>query len=546
MSPLDEKLISLEAGTSGRPDVDAVFRPVHSLKGNAAFFGLNAVKRLAHGIENVLDELRSGRIEAGAEIISVLLDGFDALRTMLSNVRDNQDETHEIAQTSSLHYRLEKALRKTTEQSKPAWARPGDKSDGLPEKPPEKEKTEAAVAKTMRVSEEAIDSFLDYVGELTVTEEMFAYSYKRLSASCNQHDLIRDLKRVIDTFSTLSANLRKSILEVRLVPLRNVLQKAPRIARNVLNTNGKKARVVVSGEELVVDKSYIDVLDAPLMHLVRNAVDHGIEPPEVRIAASKPPEGTIRIEAQRHSDDVVVCIGDDGAGIDLDAVRDKAIRAGIVKEGEPLDGAGLIRVLSTSGFSTARAVTDISGRGVGMDVVADSIHAVGGNITLETATGKGTTFTIRFPRSVRTRIMHGLVVSTQSGFFIFPSESVGECFNYEPSVLHHIPGRGKMIVRRGEALPAILLDEVLGSAKAPEVCAGRAVILNVNGVNHTIVVNDIIGIQQVVVKEMTGLDASHKLFEGAAMMGDGSLALFIGHRGLESLANQCANTGGAA
>lgn len=250
----------------------------------------------------------------------------------------------------------------------------------------------------MRVSEAHIDIFLAYVGELLVLGDMFTYLQARLASSHQSGGVAADFRRANGSFATLSNNLQNSIMSIRKVPLRVLLQKVPRLVRDVVAKNGKDIHVEICGDDVEIDKSLLEVLDVPLTHMVRNAADHGIETPDEREAKGKPRQGTMRVAAEECSTDIILTITDDGKGIDAEALRAKAESLGIIARGAPMTSDDVIALLFRSRVSTAKTVTDVSGRGVGMDVVKSNVEGAGGRITVTSTPGAGSTFSGTFQR----------------------------------------------------------------------------------------------------------------------------------------------------
>ena len=402
----------------------------------------------------------------------------------------------------------------------------------------------ASSEKTMRVSEKNIDSFLAYVSELVVVEEMFNYLQKKMVTSTGS-DIAGQFKRVIETFGSLSGNLRKSILSVRMVPARTMLQKAPRIVHDIATAGNKKVDVHIQGEDMQIDKSYVELLGAPFTHMVRNAVDHGIEPEEERVAAGKPAAGSIRITLQETKNDIEIVIEDDGKGIDYEAITRKAVDIGFIAKGQTLDEDAVIDLLFMSGVSTAKEVTDVSGRGVGMDVVKRNVESAGGKIKIHSEKGRGSTFIISLPGSVSTQIMEGFLVRAGAEIYVMPMELIGESFALNPDDISTVEGKGEMVLRRGELFPIVRLERELhkdysNTGESPEADVDDkketiAISIVVNNLHYALCVDEIVGVQKVVVREIDGLKVEEELFDGAAMLGDGRVAMIIGTDGLRGL-----------
>ena len=278
----------------------------------------------------------------------------------------------------------------------------------------------------MRVEESKIDEFLDYVGELIITREMFGNVGKRLRAQYEHSSLSTEFQRAMGAFTGLSHNLQRSIMEVRKLPVKFVLQKLPRLVRDIAESSGKQASVTLVGNEICVDKSLVESFEAPLIHMVRNAVDHGLETPEERRRRNKPPTGRIDVVVTESSAEIICSIRDDGAGIDVDALRARAVGLGLLSErgAAQLDVDEAHQLVFAAGLSTARAVTEVSGRGVGMDVVKRNVSERGGRIEIESQRGVGSTFTVYLPKTVTVQILDGFLVQVGHERLVLPLRAI--------------------------------------------------------------------------------------------------------------------------
>ncbi len=663
---IDETLESLETVESNllalekQPDdlelVNAVFRPIHSLKGTSGFFSLLKTQELSHIMEDLLDALRKGQKKVSKATIDALLKGEDLIRAIFNRVRSGLDEIEEETyfnqirdlivttlhasdeatekessalpvegvagilddlieklnlvrdcvapdetpiidhtmeilfklcaeeeSTLEIHSKKEDAsappdpgkiaseidtalssstgIKKDSEQAidgadnlsllkkkeplieekRRGERRQGDRRQNDRRKrdrrssPPNAQKMQ----KTMRISEQSIDSFLEYVGELVVVEEMFNHLQKQVALSSLEQNVSKNFKQVIETFSTLSGSLRSSIMEIRSLPVKMLLQKAPRLVRTVAEKAGKQVEIKTRGDEIRIDKSYVELLDAPLTHMLRNAVDHGIELPSQRIQAGKPETGTITITVQERGDNIELIVSEDGQGLNYDAIHQKAVELGLVEAKQPLDDKQIISLLFSSGVSTADAITDISGRGVGMDVVKKNIDAAGGIITVETVQGEGTTFTVSLPKTVSTQIVDGFLVQCSKEVFVLPMEVIGESFIPSAEDINTLRGgKHEMVKRRGNLMQVIHLAHVLNISESEEKNHGVMITMNIAEKQYALHVDQILGVQKVVVKHVDALPVQKAIFEGAAVMGDGSVAMIIATEGLINISQE--------
>ena len=397
----------------------------------------------------------------------------------------------------------------------------------------------APVAKTMRVSEERIDTFLHYVGEMLVVGDLFSHiqvQTRHLTASGGAPalKLARDLRRANESFSDLSNKLQKAIMAIRKVPVRPLLQKIPRIVRDTALAKGKEIQVEMVGDGMEIDKSLLDLLDAPITHMARNAADHGIEAPGEREAAGKSRSGLVMVAVSETSSSLVLTIEDDGKGLNLPRIRAKAESLGIIKPGAELGERDLINCIFAPGLSTAEQITEVSGRGVGMDVVKRAIEDAGGLITITTQAGKGSKFAITLPKRVTTRIMPGYLVRLSDRVFAIPLDKVRETFAFRADDLTTVNGRGRCILRHDEVLPILSLADATGFSYN-EACERRILVtVESRGRRVAVEVDGVAGVQKMVVRDIVGLPIPLQLVSGGALMGDGSVALVLDAESLVS------------
>ena len=387
-------------------------------------------------------------------------------------------------------------------------------------------------AKTMRVSESKIDTFLHYVGELLVVGDMFDHLQGRAMSIADgsrpqSHRLARDLRRANETFGELSNKLQQAIMGIRKVPIKPLLQKVPRIVRDAAQAKEKECAVRLEGEDVEIDKSLVDLLDAPLTHMSRNAADHGVEKPDDRERAGKSRTGTIIVRAVETSSSIVLTIEDDGGGMNLERIRQKAEQLGIVQPGAVMTEQDIMTCIFAPGLSTAEVVTDISGRGVGMDVVKRAIEDAGGSIQIWTEKGVGTRFTISLPKRVTTQILPGYLIRLRGQLFVVPLDRVRETFRITGQEITSIAGRGECLMRHGDVLPLLGLSDALGLESREPSSRRTVVTLDASRRRVAVEVDQVVGVQKVVIRDIVGLPTTNALLAGGALMGDGGVALIL-------------------
>jgi two-component system chemotaxis sensor kinase CheA len=396
-------------------------------------------------------------------------------------------------------------------------------------KAPEKSGTEPQ--KTMRVPEASIDTFLAFVGELLVVGDMFGHLHKRVEESSSDWDLLTSFRVANDTFAGLSDQLQASIMSIRKVSMNMLLQKVPRLVRDIAANAGKEIKVEIIGAEIDVDKSLIDLLDAPLTHMVRNAADHGVENPEERLGKGKPAEGTIVISVEERENNIHLTVKDDGAGLNLEAIKNKAVSLELLSPGQELTNDDIVNLIFSSGVSTAEAVTDVSGRGVGMDVVRRMIEEAGGSISVKTESGVGSSFILTLPMSVTTQIMQGFLVESGGQSFVLPMSKVHETVVIHEDEITTIPGENRCINRHDKIVPLISLRNALGitDANGNGAAQNKGIVISVESQDGIfgLQVDDVLGVQKVVLREINGLETTYNAISGGALMGDGSVTLFL-------------------
>ncbi|MDR1112035.1 MAG: chemotaxis protein CheA [Deltaproteobacteria bacterium] len=393
--------------------------------------------------------------------------------------------------------------------------------------------------KTMRISEEKVDGFMSYVGELIVTAETFNYLQKTIEQEKVNPNTIRAFKNANQAFRELSDELQESLMEIRRVPIKGILQKVNMMARELSHQLGKQVRVQLDGQDVQLDKSIAESLEAPLVHVVRNSMDHGFEAPAARQEAGKPPEGLLRVSASADKEFFYMVVEDDGQGIDPDAMREVAVSKAMMSETQAaaLTDKEAIGLIFGAGFSTAKEITDVSGRGVGMDVVRTNITALNGSINVDSKVGHGTTITLKIPLSVTLQVIKALHVRVGQANFIISLEEILESLRPTPDELSTVEGRGLILNRRGQITPLIKLYELFDlEPEHPDPSEGLLVMVETPAGRYALLVDEVMGQQQVVVKELGEQFKRLNFLAGSALLGDGGLGLVLAADGIVRLA----------
>ncbi|RMH05937.1 MAG: chemotaxis protein CheA [Nitrospirae bacterium] len=390
-------------------------------------------------------------------------------------------------------------------------------------------KAKRGEASSVRVDTEKIDKLINLVGELVITQSMLTDLGNKFT--------MPQLPLLQERLLQLERNIRElqeRVMSIRMLPIGTAFQRFPRLVRDLAAKSGKSLRLVTSGEETELDKTVIEAIGDPLTHLVRNSADHGIEPPEERRAKGKPEQGTIALHAFHEGGNICITVEDDGRGLNRDKILAKARSNGLVNESEMLTDEQVWQLIFRPGFSTADQVTDISGRGVGMDVVKRNIEALGGTVSVSTQEGRGSRFLLKLPLTLA--IMDGMTVRIGPELYIVPLLSVTETLRPKPTDLQTIGGRGEVVNLRGVWLPIVRLYEVFGTPPGvTDPCQALLVIVESEGERIAVLVDELIGQQQVVIKS---LEQNYRRVEGiagATILGDGRVALIVDVSGLVTL-----------
>lgn len=387
-------------------------------------------------------------------------------------------------------------------------------------------------AASIRVDTSKIDKLINLVGELVITQSMLSDLGSRFEMS--------QLPVLLERVAQLERNTREiqeRVMGIRMLPIGSTFSRFPRLVRDLSAKAGKKIQLVLSGEETELDKTVIESIGDPLTHLVRNSADHGLEPPEERVAAGKPEQGTIRMNAFHEGGSICITVEDDGRGLNRDKILAKAVKQGLVPDGEKLSDDQIHGLIFRPGFSTADKITDVSGRGVGMDVVKKNIEALGGTVSIKTAMGKGTTFTLKLPLTLA--IIEGMTVRVGTDTYIVPLLSILESIQPKRDCLKTIVGKGELVNVRGTYLPMMRLYDVFTlTPEHTEPAKAILLILETEGERVAVMVDEILGQQQVVIKSMEQNFRKVEGVAGATILGDGTVGFILDVRGLLNIARR--------
>ncbi len=501
LASMEEALLALERAPEDDALIATIFRGAHTLKGNCATVGFDSVVELAHAAEDLLHELRARRFPASPDLITLLLRATDALKTLVPQAAATPGAAPSPDGALVEALRQSAATGRFVPVAMPAAAPAADD----PRKPA------AARATTVRVQTRKLDLLLNAISELTIARG-------RVRAVAGSGG---DADDALDDLDALTDRIQDLVLQTRMVPIGALLRQQVRTARDLALREGKLVAVDVSGEDVELDTSVVERLRDVLTHMMRNAVDHGVERVESRRAAAKSERGTIAIRAAHREGMIVVEVADDGAGIDRAALRERAREMQI--DVDALGDRDLLRLILLPGFTTTSRVTDVSGRGIGLDVVEKNVTAVGGSISVETDLGKGTTFTIRLPLTVA--VLHGLSARVGSELYIVPIPAVAECLDLPPEA-PATDTRCGVFRLRGETVPFLRLRHYFqspGAAAEREQC----VVVDYDRRRAALVVDEVLGETRAVVKPMSRLFRHSTGISGSALLGSGDIGLVL-------------------
>ena len=461
-------------------------------------------------------------------------EGFDKLEHAASNVSEIdkvegkeitefhlEGEAEQTAQApeetkkADKEEKEEKTPAAKTESSKPKTANNSQKQTVSHKK--------ATTSRTVRVDIEKLDMLMNQVSELIIAKN----SLVAMSSSDGENNNNQSFHEQIEYLERITTNLHESVMKVRMVPIESVTQKYPRMIRDLSRTLNKKMSLVITGEDTELDRTVVDQIGDPLQHLLRNSADHGLESNEVRLERGKPEVGTIFLNAYQEGNNVVIKVGDDGNGIDTEAVKNKAIERGIVtaEQAENLSQKDIINFLFMPSFSMAKQITDISGRGVGLDVVKSGIEQLGGDVSVSTELGKGTTFTVRLPLTLA--IIQALMVEIRDEIYAIALGSISNIEDIPVKDIKYVQAK-EVIHLRGSVIPIIRLDKMLDiEPKEQEPDHLTVVIVQKGDQQAGLVVDNLIGQQEIVIKSLGKYINGNKLISGATILGDGDVALIL-------------------
>lgn len=559
---MDQDMVLLETHPEDAEILNRIFRALHTIKGTSGFLGFDPLVRLSHQAEEVLNLLRRGEIRVTTAIMDALLRSRDQLGAMLGDIRQGGLKSYSLDALLAELMRVqqpvasdsrpkgEKENKAAPAESKPAKENPIPlriaevtatalpNASAVPEPSAESKRQPDTPGKasdqqghTLRVDVGKLDELVNLIGELVLERNRLAQISRDLSSQPDDSRLIAEaLNLSTSRLSFITDELQTTGLKTRMVPIEMVFRKFPRLVRDVAHSLGKEVDLIVRGEDTELDKTMVELVGDPLVHLVRNSLDHGLEMPDLREAAGKSRKGTIRLEARQEGDQIVISILDDGAGIDPERIAHKAIEKGLVtaERVRALSRAEILDFIFLPGFSTAEKTSNLSGRGVGMDVVRSNLKKMNGSVQLESEVGTGTTVQLRLPLTLA--ILPVLLVRVREDIYALPLRSVIETARIQRREVHKVEG-GEILHLRDRTLPLLRLGRIFQQAETQE-GDDRAVILGLGERRVALLVDQLLGQESTVVKPLSSLFHNIACLAGATISGDGRVRLVLDPAGI--------------
>ena len=528
LQQIEAALLILDQDPRNQESLNSIFRSFHTIKGNAGFLGLVPMHTLAHEVESLLDLARNNKLRLTPAIITEILRSRDALQALTQQVGlalEKAQLPSKVIPVSHL-IRAVKILASgagtVPEADAPVAAEPpaGSAAPSNATSIEAHAMGQASTGQTVRVNTEKLDSLMDVVGELVIVQSQLIESAKSLGSDGTP------LHRNVSQLSRIAKELQHTSMSLRMIPIKPTFQKMERLARDLARNFGKKVLFQVNGEDTELDRTVVEESGDPLVHMMRNALDHVLELPEQRIAAGKSETGTVQLSAYHQGSNIVIELKDDGRGINPEFIFKKAVEKGVVAANATLTTEEIYALLFAPGFSTAEKVTSVSGRGVGMDVVKRNIEKLRGKIEILSAIGQGSTFRIKLPLTMA--IIDGLVVRVGADKFILPCTSVQMAMRPTRESITTVQGKGEVLDHRGRMLPLHRLHRHFGiPADSQNPWEGIVVIVEHAGRVSALLVDQMVSKQEVVIKNLGAFMQGLPGVAGGAILGDGNIALIL-------------------
>ncbi|NOZ68079.1 MAG: chemotaxis protein CheA [Deferribacteres bacterium] len=562
---IEPLFVELEQKGHDADMLNDIFRSMHTIKGAAGFLGFQSIVDVAHSSENIMKKLRDGEITLSKRLMDVILKAIDMLRLLLEHLREKDGIEEDVAPlTQELENVLKESLSgspdggvtvETREKEKDETSRPQDDnavSNGEPapshgdetqrhgeednaEKPGEpaqvhKDTSHKAkeAAQNLRVDVERIDKVMDLAGEMVLIRNRLLNISHYFDLNYSSDTQTETLMEAVSFLDRVTSDMQLAVMKIRMQPIQKVFSKFPRLVRDISASVNKKVEIEIYGEGTEVDKSVIEHIGDPMTHILRNSIDHGIESPEERIAKGKPEKGKIVVNTYQKGNQIVIEITDDGKGIDIEKLKEKAVEKGMLTEEEAskMSDEAAVNIIFMPGFSTKETATELSGRGVGMDVVNNNISLLNGYVEVSTQKDKGSTFRICIPLTLA--IIQALMVEVAGIKYAIPLSPIEETLKISKDEVDNITGQD-VIVIRNKVCPLFELNGILGTGSngGHDRDHKYVVVISLGEKKFCLAVDKLLGQEEVVIKTLEGIDTASSYVLGASITGDGKIVFIL-------------------
>ena len=571
LESIEVNVLELEQSPDDMDIINNIFRPFHTIKGVSGFLNLKTINRLAHATENLLDDVRNGKRPMDSAVIDIVLTVGDALKSMvedikgvlqhgsanykdtdisafLANITQLQEggdgappvevgsapapdllfEVPEIEEAEESEepeaFASEEAVAVVPSAATIVRATQVAASPRAPQPPaspagrPATDSIQKKIGASIKVDVEKLDALVNAVGELVIMQSLVRQN--KLVSRIADAKLTKDFSQL----TRITSELQRTAMSMRMVPIKQTFDKMIRLVRDLSKKSGKRVDLIMEGAETEIDRNMVESIYDPLVHMMRNSVDHGISLPADREKCGKQETGTVSLRAYQKGGSMMIEIEDDGEGLNTQKIRQKAIERGLVGEADNLSDFELNNLIFLPGFSTADKITDVSGRGVGMDVVKKAVEKLRGKVEVQSHSGKGSLFVIRLPLTLA--IIDGIIVRVGSERYIIPTIAIQESMRPDQAKYSTVHGRGENLLVRGELVPIIRLYEVFGVPSTyTDPCEAIVVVVENEGRRRALMVDELLGKEEVVIKNLGGLDVPG--VAGGTILGDGRVGLIL-------------------
>jgi two-component system chemotaxis sensor kinase CheA len=564
LEKIDPLFVELEAKGQDKDLLNEIFRSMHTIKGAAGFLGFQSIVDVAHKAETIMKKLRDNEIQMSSSLISVILKSVDMLKALIYHIKVNDGQEED---TAPLLKELDDALNKaqpvssveapaeekqqpteekqqpTEEKQQPADVSPAVESakevsvasadkpsvsvpgEDKPDKPAVSSVPTGPV-QTLRVDINRIDNVMNLTGEIVLVRNRLLNIANYLEEKYSSDEQVTGLQEAVAFLDLVTSDMQLAVMKMRMQPIKKVFSKFPRLVRDLSKSLGKEVELNITGEDTEVDRSVIERIGDPMVHIIRNAIDHGLESVEERKKKGKPPKGRVDITAYQQGNQIIIEVSDDGRGIDIEKVKSKALEKGLITEEEVqrISDEAAANLIFLPGFSTVDKATELSGRGVGMDVVKTNISRLNGYVEIVTNKDVGTTFRISIPLTLA--IIHALMVRAGGVQYAIPLGPIEETLKIAQKDIDNITGQ-KVLAIRGKVYPLSELTDILGYTSVEHSDKRYVLVIAIGDKKFCVAVDELLGQEEVVIKTIEGIDTDSTGILGATITGDGKIVLIL-------------------